>query len=121
MPAAAGAGTAPTGRVTARGRRLEAAARRQLPRREHVEPAASPVAAPPADASIAGVAGADRFMKGAVDLGAATQVAARSRGVGGITAAAAVTTCPGCHGPGREAADEDDDDDGSLHDLLYRS
>jgi hypothetical protein len=41
--------------------------------------------------------------------------------VGGITAAAAVTTCPGCHGPGREAADEDDDDDGSLHDLLYRS
>jgi hypothetical protein len=32
-----------------------------------------------------------------------------------------MTAGPGCHGPGREAADEDDDDDGSLHDQMYRS
>jgi hypothetical protein len=41
--------------------------------------------------------------------------------MGGGAAAAAMTAGPGCHGPGRETADEDDDDDGSLHDHLYRS
>ena len=121
MPAAAGAGSATAGLVATGRRRLEAAARRQLPGREHVQPATGTVAAPPAGTGIAGVAGADRFVKGAVDLRAAAQVAARSRGVGGIAAAAAMTAGPGCHGPGREAADEDDDDDGSLHDQMYRS
>ena len=121
MPAATGAGFATAGLVATSRRRLEAAARRQLPGREHVEPTAGPVAAAPADTGIAGVAGTDRFVKGPIDLRAAAQIAARSRGVGGIAAAAAVTAGPGCHGPGREATDEDDDDDGSLHDHLYRS
>lgn len=121
MPAAAGAGAAAAGRVAARGRRLEASARRQLPGREHVEPAASSVAAPPAGTGIAGIAGADRFVKGAVNLRAAAQVAAWRRGESGIAAAAAMTAGPGCRGPGREAADEDDDGDGSLHDQMYRS
>lgn len=79
------------------------------------------MAAPPANAGIAGIAGADRFPEGSVHLRAAAQIATRSRGMGGIAAAAAMTAGPGCHGPGRETADQDDDDDGSLHDHLYRS